>query len=371
MFEEIDDLNSSEFSEANPLAELVKIYEVIPHPNADMLDLVSPDGSNINFAVVKKGQFKKGDWGVWIDSVNDPMVPVDNPFFSFLQKIAKADGYARIKTLKLRGIVSRGLLIPALENWTEKKSREISEILKLKKYIALTHREGGSFYSGTVTAGPHRLLPTNKYDVESVNKKWKNISNGTTVYITEKIHGTNAAYGWLPFEGELRFWSRSRTLFKKEPEIPQSGGLWWDVAEKLSLKEKLSSRPGMVLYGEIYGKVQDLRYGLENDASFVAFDCWDSNKQKYLSWEALEQLCLELDIKTVPVITKTIWETSGGIPTYIAEMAEGKTLLGGDHVREGIVIRADIPGQILESFPSFSLDTRIIYKLVGNGYLTR
>jgi len=371
MSKELNDLKFSEFSEANPLAELVKIYDVISHPNADLLDLVSPDGSNINFAVVKKGQFKKEDWGIWIDSVNEPMVPVDNPLFSFLQKIAKADGYARVKALKLRGIVSRGLLIPAEEDWLKKNSKEISEILKLKKYVTPAPKDSGSFYSGKSIDGPYLLLPTSKYDVESINKNWKEIPNGTTVYITEKIHGTNASYGWLPYEGELKFWARSRTLFKKEPETPRTGGLWWDIAEKFSLKEKLASKPGMVIYGEIYGKVQDLKYNLENDVSFVVFDCWDSNAQRYLSWESLEILCQEIGLQTVPVITKTTWDTSGGIPPHIAELAEGKTLLGGNHIREGIVIRADIPFEVLNFNSTFILNKKIIYKLVGNSYLTR
>jgi len=88
-----------EYSDANPLAEVVTIQKVIKHPNADLLDLVSPDGSGVNFAVVKKGQFSEGDQGIWIDSVNDPMVPVSHPYFAHMQKMAKSDGYARIKTV--------------------------------------------------------------------------------------------------------------------------------------------------------------------------------------------------------------------------------------------------------------------------------
>lgn len=371
MSEEIDDLNSSDFSDANPLAEMVTIYDVFNHPNADLLDLVSPDGSNVNFAVVKKGQFKKGDLAIWIDSVNDPMVPTDNPLFSHLQRLAKSDGYAKIKTLKLRGIISRGLLVPAESGWSDKTSKEISDLLNLKKYIANQSRCGGSFYSGKVTSGPTRLLPTSKYDVESINKNWKDIPYGTAVYLTEKIHGTNSSYGWLPYNEEIKFWSRSRTLFKKEPEDGESGGLWWDAAAKYNLKEKLATKIGFVLYGEIYGKVQDLKYGLEQDIGFAAFDCWDSNSNRYLSWEELQSFCQELDIPVVPTLLKTTWDTESGIPNHIIEMAEGNTMLNGNNIREGIVIRADIPGSIIDSHPPISINKRIIYKLVGNGYLTR
>lgn len=371
MSEEIDDLNSSEFSDVNPLAEILTIYDVFNHPDADLLDLVSPDGSNVNFAVVKKGQFKKGDLAIWIDSVNDPMVPTDNPIFSHLQKMAKQDGYARVRTLKLRGIVSRGLMVPVKDEWSNKTPREISEILRLKKYVSTQERRGGSFYSGKVISGPTKMLPTSKYDVESINKNWKDIPSGTVVYLTEKIHGTNASYGWLPYNDELKFWSRSRTLFKKEPEEGESGGLWWDTAAKYNLKEKLSQKIGFVIYGEIYGNVQDLKYGLEQDIGFAAFDCWDSFAKRYLSWEELQSFCLELQIPIVPVLSKTVWNATVGIPEEIIKEAEGTTILGGNNIREGIVIRADIPGPLIDSYPPVYLDKRIIYKLVGNGYLTR
>jgi RNA ligase (TIGR02306 family) len=365
MLEENDD-----FSEANPLAEVVTIQEVFTHPNADLLDLVSPDGSGVNFAVVKKGQFSKGERAIWIDSVNDPMVPVLNPYFSHMQKVAKGD-YARVKTVKLRGIISRGLLIPLAEDWKFKTNREITDLLQLKKYIAPIQSVGGfGFKSGRPVAGPHRVLPAAKYDVESLNKGWSKIPDGALVWITEKIHGTNACYGWLPYEGELKFWARSRTLFKKEPEGDDSGGLWWEVAQREGLEGKLKDYPGYALYGEVYGPVQDLKYGQE-EARFVAFDCWDSNSNRYLTWEELESFCQNISIPTVPVIAKVTWASGVGIPESIVEMAEGNTLLSGSNIREGIVLRWDEVEEYQVSGIEIRMNNRIIYKLVGSGYLTR
>jgi RNA ligase (TIGR02306 family) len=361
-----------EYSDANPLAEVVTIQKVIKHPNADLLDLVSPDGSGVNFAVVKKGQFSEGDQAIWIDSVNDPMVPVSHPYFAHMQKMAKGDGYARIKTVRLRGIVSRGLLVPLPEDWKFKTNREVTTLLELKKYIAPIQSVGKfGFQSGRPTSGPHSLLGTAKYDVESLNKGWRDIPDGSTVWITEKIHGTNACYGWLPYQGELKFWARSRTLFKKEPEGDDTGGLWWEVAKREDLANKLRDYPGHALYGEVYGPVQDLRYG-ESEAKFVAFDCWDSNKNRYLTWEELESFCQNISIPTVPVIAKVIWQSGGdGIPDDIIGMAEGNTLLSGNNIREGIVLRWDGDQVLYTETDTILIPNRIIFKLVGNGYLTR
>lgn len=379
MNEEIDDINSFDFSDSNPLAELITIHDVYNHPNADALDLVSPDGSNVNFAIVKKGTFKKGDLAIWIDSVNDPMVPVDNPLFSFLSKSAKADGYARIKAMRLRGTISRGLIIPFSYSYEELDTtninKSITEFLKIKKYLPLQRNwTGTKFNGGKASGGPVKLLPTAKYDVESILKNWKYIPNGTSIVLTEKIHGANSCFGWLDHTDGVKFRVRSRTLFKKEPEPGESGGLWWDTAIKYNLEEKLAPYPGYVLYGEIYGKVQDLRYGLDDDYAFAAFDCWISHESRYMTWEELEDFCKIIDVPTVPVISRIIWNTSSGVPDEIRNFAEGKTLIASaENIREGVVLRADISLDIVSSdYSSINkINKRIIYKLVGNGYLMR
>jgi RNA ligase (TIGR02306 family) len=253
-----EEVENAEFSEANPLAEVISIQGVFNHPNADLLDLVSPDGSGVNFAVVKRGDFIAGQLAIWIDSVNDPMVPVDHPFFAHMAKAAKKDGYARVKTMRLRGIVSRGLLVPLPAEWVGKTNLEISSLLKMKKYFAPVFNYGCSIQAGQAIPGPQNFLPTGKYDVGSLNRGWKDIPDGAEVYITEKIHGANGCYGWLNYEGELKFWARSRTLFKKPPEGEYSGGLWWQVAAREGLEEKLKAKPGYVIYGELYGPVQEL-----------------------------------------------------------------------------------------------------------------
>lgn len=359
------------FSEANPLVEIISIEDVYKHPNADALDLVSPDGSNVNFAIVKSGTFKKGDIALWLDSVNEPMVPVSNPLFAFLAKNAKSDGYAKIKAMKLRGIMSRGLIIPFDSAYIGKTNKEISDALQIKKHELNMHvgKAGGKFKPGLAVSGPVGLLPCEKYDVDSLSKNWKNIPNGTQVWVTEKIHGANSSYGWLSHHGDLKFWVRSRTLFKKEPEEGSSGGLWWDVAEKFNLKEKLKSKPGYLLYGEVYGQVQDLKYGVEEGAEFRAFDCWNSNSKTWLTFAELVNFCNELDIPMVPILSETTWNTEKGIPSEIISLSEGSTHIpGANHVREGIVIRGDYP---IEISPGLQLNEKISYKLVGTGYLTR
>ena len=371
--------DSTGFSELNPLVEVITIQGVFDHPNADALELISPDGSNLSFAIAKKGQFKTGDKALWFDAVNEPMVPVDFHDFKFLEKNAK-NGYARIKSMRLRGEVSRGLLINYSQEWDGLSNKEISDLLMIKKREAGTNssRPGGRILSGDACSGPSKLRATEKYDLEPLTRYWRYIPNGTKVVVTEKIHGANASFGWLPFNGEYKFWARSRTQFKKSPEDSGKNSAWWDVAIKLSLPEKLQDKKDLVLMGEVYGAVQDLKYGLGESINFAVFDCWNSKEFRYLTFEELKELCNEIGVDLVPIVTEFMWNTDSGIPKEIISLSNGMSLVpGANNIREGVVVRADFENEFSlknsESEDRISLKkpARFISKLVGSDYLLR
>ena len=370
---EVADMNSvaseDNQSEANPLVDKIVIQDILKHPNADTLLIVSPYGDGVNWAIIKDGHFEVGQKAIWIDSVNDPLVPVANPMFAHMASSAKADGYARVKAIKLRGFKSRGLIIPMQNEWAELSNAEIQNILGIKKWedpVLYSHK-GGSIKNGLSIAGPNNLLPTTKYDVDNLPKNWKFIKNGETVYLTEKVHGANGCYGWLSHKtasdtgAKEEFFARSRTLWKKPPtEEGQSESLWWEAANYHNLPEKLQPYPGIVVWGEVYGQVQDLKYGLDH-AEFIAFDVWDSNARRWYTWPEVVEFCKTIGINHVPVVATMTWNTERGIPKEIVELSEGKTLLNGaNHVREGIVLRWD-----------GDMGKREVLKLVGTGYLMR
>lgn len=87
------------------------IDDVLEHPNADKLEIYVIGGWRI---VDRKGVYKSGD-NVFYAEV-DSMISVDNPDFSFLSsrslKVKDGKSYHRLKTVKLRGEVSQGLIFP-------------------------------------------------------------------------------------------------------------------------------------------------------------------------------------------------------------------------------------------------------------------
>lgn len=93
------------------LVTLRKVSEIKPIENADFIELVRIDGWQ---CVVKKGDFKFGDIGLYFEI--DSFLPIE-PRFEFLRKscykklVDGTEGF-RLKTVKLKGCVSQGLLLP-------------------------------------------------------------------------------------------------------------------------------------------------------------------------------------------------------------------------------------------------------------------
>ena len=109
------------------LATVERVKNIIPHSNADALEIALIRGWQV---VVGKDQFKKNDLVLYFEI--DSFLPVI-PQFEFLRKNcfrSSADigeGF-RIRTIKLRGEISCGLVIP-LDDIFNTKINETGEIL--------------------------------------------------------------------------------------------------------------------------------------------------------------------------------------------------------------------------------------------------
>lgn len=93
------------------LVTIRKISKVEKHPNADTLDICTVDGWKV---ITKLGEFEEGDLVVYFEV--DSFLPI-RPEFEFLRKFCykklsdDSEGF-RLKTIRLRGILSQGLLMP-------------------------------------------------------------------------------------------------------------------------------------------------------------------------------------------------------------------------------------------------------------------
>lgn len=327
--------------------KVVRIGEVIKHPNADTLSVTNVEGRP---CVVKSDLWKKDDLAIYIPI--DSMVPLDDSRFSWLKKTPEQTGRYRVKAARFRGVFSMGILIPAEEGMS--LGDEVSHKLRITVYEPPIEISNGEMESDP------GFLPV--YDIESL-RKWgeKVLTLGEEVVLTEKIHGANGRFAYH----RGRLWCASRTTFKREG----TGSMWWEVAERYNLSERLAAVcPSVALYAEVYGQVQDLKYG-QLGADLIIFDALDIETRRWFDYDELLVLINKLNadesqnhIRMVPTMYRGPWKND------LEYLAEGNSIVGEEngekHVREGFVLKPTKERYHLEL-------GRVILKLHGEGYLTR
>lgn len=316
--------------------QVVRLGKLGPHPNADSLSITHVLGGYQ--VIVRTEDWNEGDLAAYLPV--DSLVPAEHA--SFLT--ARADGYARVDAVRLRGLVSNGLLLPLPGTaWIEGAS--VVEWFGLKKYERpMQMTMGGT----TLEDGPN--VP--KYDLEGLRKFDALFEHGEPVVMTEKIHGANARY---THDGEtFHVGSRTRWL------LATQGGVWGRMAEKYDLETKLAEYPGYAFYGEVFGRgIQDLHYGF-NEPELRFFDIYDTVEGRYLDYNELLETLTELELPHVPVIYIGPYSLGDAL-----NHAEGPSMLDLETVREGVVIRP-----LFERW-SIAAQSRCVLKLPGEGYLTR
>lgn len=296
---------------------IIEISEVLPHANADRLEVVPVGGWQ---AVIKKGQFKVGDRAIYIEP--DYTVPTDRAQFSFLAKPGRERH--RLKAVRLRGVLSYGLLIDVPKALSgEAVGTNVMEHLGIARWepeVKLTMADELPQDQWPATFAP-------KFDVESYEKFPHVIADGEPVIVTEKVHGANARYTFV--DGVFHQGSRNRWL------IPDGGHIWARAAaHNPKLRAFCEANPGVVLYGEIYGNVQSLTYGLsKGDVRFIAFAA--SAKGQWLDQGGLFDMLEAVGVPTCPILYAGPFDHPEIVA--IAE-ADSKVSAVPGHMMEGVVV---------------------------------
>jgi len=326
---------------------IVKLGKIGKHPNADTLSITTIEGCPTIFGTE---MFKEGDLAVYIPV--DAVVPETVKGTEFLGK------HRRIKAKKLRGIFSMGLLMPtsilpmidtAMGAIGYTPGEDVAGLLGITKY---EEPEPIFMQTGNCSAPKTPNAPP-VYDVESFRKYHHLFEPGEEVYVSEKIHGTNARFVY--WEGQL--YCGSHKTWKTQDD----NNLWWKVAKAYNLEDRLKRDPGMILYGEIYGsRVQDLAYGAgPGELRFAAFDVYHTGVGQWLSYLPFVCFCDELEIPRVPTLYRGPYTGMDDLLPF----SEGNSTLA-DHIKEGFVIKPTMERWNPEI-------GRTIAKLVGEQYLLR
>lgn len=267
------------------LASIETIKEIVPHGGADKLEIAKILGWQ---SIVKKGEFKAGDKVVFV--VIDTILP-KAPWSEFLADKNNPEKPIRLRTVKLRGEYSQGLVLPLtvlpenIQGWHE--SADVGGVLNIKKY----EKEIPAQLSGEVLgAFPSFLAAQTDEDnglsyPDLVNEVLKH----EYITVTQKLDGSSCTI--IIEDKEIKYVC-SRRLSLKETEQNS----FWRVARKLDLSKLSDGR--YVIQGELMGPgVQGNQLKLIEPELFVfqinyngdfypyvdmVYDCRNNLKCKYV-----------------------------------------------------------------------------------------
>lgn len=211
------------------------ISQLLPIEGADRIELARIQGWQ---SVVKKGEYKIGDRVIFIP-IDTVIEPAD--WNRFLQDKKDPTKPIRVKTAKLRGAISQGVIFPtSITDTTEEE--QLPEVLKVSKYerpmsLQLAGLAKGFFPSHLVSRTDEDNLKSNIEVLEELRK-------ADLVEVTVKIDGTSATY-IKELDGTFRVCSRNLELKDTESNVH------WQMARKYNIQDKLEV--GYAIQGEISG----------------------------------------------------------------------------------------------------------------------
>lgn len=347
-------------NENRALATIDSVLNIKPIPKADRIEVAQVRGWN---CVVKKGDFKPGDLCVYFEI--DSVLP-DDERYAFLSDSwsKRVEGY-RLKTRRLRGQISQGLILPVdrfpeLGDVTENRiGEDVTEALNIRIYDPPVSASGGTPAKGSF---PTQLVP--KTDAERVqnvnvmrlNQTLKDVYGydameymasakrldalqlleggrggpysadpqvpGMLYIATEKMDGSSLTV--ISQEGEgLRFCSRNQELDVEklvEPENKSSFGLaaktvdWVSAIEAIRDADIPGAPKNFAIQGEVIGPgVQKNPYKLDQ-VDVAVFSIFDIDNQLYIAYDTMLQMCEVAGLTHValakvmltPMITNTL-----------------------------------------------------------------
>jgi RNA ligase (TIGR02306 family) len=319
------------------LATIRKIDALRPIPDADAIECAVIGGWT---AVVKKGEFKQGDLAVYCEI--DSWIPhALAPFLSKGKEPRVFDGIAgeRLRTMKLRGQLSQGLLLP-LSTLTMVESElfeglDVSFPLGIVKYEAPVPAQLAGEVKGMF---PGWIQKTDQERVQNLKEEFDYWLREQHVWeVTEKLDGSSMTV-YLR-DGEFGVCSRNLEL------KPSETNSLWKVAVRNDLELKLRrANRNLALQGELIGEgIQGNPYK-QKGQEFFLFDIYDIDTGKYLTPTERNAFVEEHDIKHVPVLAfgAELWDTLGiNSIDNILKFAEGKSVMGMIGCeREGLVFKS-------------------------------
>ena len=414
---------------ARKLASIVEIESCEPIPDTERLSVATMKGKGWK-VVTGRDEYHAGDLAVYFEI--DSFLKSDDERYAFLKdrclkKFVSKSGNVlregiRIKTIKLRGVISQGLLMPLsafvgkeilVRNQLAKPEdvvaedgkpvsqeelagvyistlyylndigeegeaptikevevgvdSDLTELLHVEHYDEvkeqLQPQTGSAISADAMGNFPSAFVP--KTDEERIQNlgDWFEKMKGRKWQVTVKADGTSCTIAYSPkidFENPGIVCSRNLRL----KNITAAGvvPLYWQMNQKYNILGKLAEAlvGGMeyAIQGEVVGPGIQKDRNKESEFMFKCFRIWDIANQKFLNPNETVAFCKEFDIPHVEVL-KTDFPFFDEITTMEDALKFAEGKTKEGNEREGVVLKTCDDGP----YASF--------KIVSNRYLMK
>lgn len=322
------------------LVTLREVTEIHPIEGADLIELVKIDGWQ---CVAKRGEFKVGHVGVYFEI--DSFLDHTRPEFAFLAPRAiKWEGKegVRIKSMKLKGTLSQGLLLP-MSAWPDSDAGEglesavcsmgaidgytldeMNEQLDLAAALNVEKWEKrlAANLAGTARGNfPSFIFKTDQERVQNLPRVFSEYGD-RLFQVTQKFDGSSMTVYVLTQESKYfdhekfaedgnvyQFGVCSRNLDLVDTE----GNAFWQAFHREEMLDRMvdmlarTRRPALAVQGELIGKsIQNNHEKVEGDDEFHLYDVFDIDGQHYMNPFVARTLAETVGFNHVPVIHEAI-----------------------------------------------------------------
>jgi RNA ligase (TIGR02306 family) len=329
------------------MATIRKIDAIAPIEGADAIEVATIGGWKV---VIKKGEFQVGDSAIYCEI--DSWIPTElAPFLSKGKEPREFEGIKgeRLRTVKLRGQLSQGLLLPLTSagEFALNEGDDVSEQLGIVKW----ERPMNAQLAGMAKGNFPSLIP--KTDQERVQNLVKEIASAGNMSfeVTEKLEGSSMTCYLI----DGVFGVCSRNLDLKET----ADNTFWQVARRDDIEGKMRNCGDVVdwaIQGELIGPgIQGNIYKL-SQPEFRVFDVYNVQAGDYLKPIYRRALIQRMGLNHVPVLNEGKNLNGADVDTILS-WADGNSEIGSGPLREGIVFK--------------QVDGGMTFKAISNKYLLK
>ena len=373
------------------LARVVLIDELHAIEGRDRIELAIVGGWQV---IVQKGLYTPGSKAVYFEV--DSLLNVEKPCFASLGGLSSkllhdVNGvvHARIKTMKMAGVISQGFCVPLEEAKVGSNTpvdTDVTGLLGVLKYEStgeksMNNEGGASPKSGFKALGFPAFVPkTDQTRVQNIShlykkaleegelfeKSFKLDGSSLTAFVKDAVPGVASRnVGFRLAEEKRSFWAtlkdwimQKRPLMHKEWKrtIKADDNAFTQMAEEAGLiKAIVADGRNLAIQGEMVGPAIQKNFEGVDKNEFYCYDIYLIDEQKYMLPAERQEFCKLHNIKHVPLASTHAVTLPVDVPTAIAD-ADGPSGLNGKY-REGFVYK--------------SMSRDFSFKVISNKYLLK